>query len=374
LGGGTQGRIESALRKGITMALCKKASRPVRCGRALATGACVLAAAGHALACTTMALGPAGRGVVAYSYDQTLTGAGMVVVNPVGVLRTSIMEAPQATWRAAHASISFNQFGPGMPTAGVNDAGLVVTLMWNDAADFGATPDRPRLNELEFIQYLLDTAATVDGALAALDEVRIDGMIPIQFFLSDRSGAAATLTYLAGKPVVNRGTTLPVPVLTNVNYEILREVLSDQEVVRDRAAPGQEGSLARFLLGAAAVRAQSGGTDVNAAFAALEDVRVPATQWQIVFDPAAGVATWRMAGEETARALRLAELDVSCTTAPLAVQVDDASRSLRPVDLETTELVLAEAFGSFPQFQAFGPEFPAAVAAAQLTGPLCPEE
>lgn len=55
-----------------------------------------IASAGAALACTTMALGPAMDRIVAYSYDTDTTGAGLVVLNAPGTERTAQVEEPPA--------------------------------------------------------------------------------------------------------------------------------------------------------------------------------------------------------------------------------------------------------------------------------------
>lgn len=171
--------------------------------------ALVIGGATAALACTTMVLGPQAHRLVAYSYDQPSSGAGMLVVNPKGVARSSIMDPPQAAWAARHGSVTFNQFGLGMPTAGMNTAGLVVTLMWNADASYGAPTGDPQLNELELIQHLLDTAATVDEALAVAGELHVQGLVPIHYFLVDRHGDTAGLRPGNGELVATRGADLP---------------------------------------------------------------------------------------------------------------------------------------------------------------------
>ena len=72
--------------------------------------------ASAALACSTVAIGPADARLVAYSYDTSATGAGFVFVNPHGARRTSIMEGDPPGWDVVHGSITFNQMGFGMPT------------------------------------------------------------------------------------------------------------------------------------------------------------------------------------------------------------------------------------------------------------------
>ena len=66
-----------------------------------------------------------------------------------------------ASWVSRYGSVTFNQYGREFPNGGMNEAGLVVELMWLDDTTYPATDGRPALDCLEWIQYQLDTAATL---------------------------------------------------------------------------------------------------------------------------------------------------------------------------------------------------------------------
>ena len=74
------------------------------------------------------------------------------------------------------------------------------------------------MGTLEFIQYLLGRAGTLDEALLAAAEVRIAGRTPLHFLVADARGRTATVEFLDGRLVVHEGQRLPVRVLTNDTY------------------------------------------------------------------------------------------------------------------------------------------------------------
>jgi len=171
-----------------------------------------------ALPCTTFVVDSDGGPLFGRNYDFEF-GDAMLVVNPRGLVKTSATEATAgqqpATWTARFGSLTFNQYGVSFPTGGVNERGVVVELLWLAGARYPDADGRPTVSTLEFIQYLLDQAATLDEALRAAADVRIRGATPLHFLVSDRGGRTATVEFLEGRLVVHRDATLPVRVLTN---------------------------------------------------------------------------------------------------------------------------------------------------------------
>src|SRR5215210_4777214 len=106
-------------------------------------------------ACTTFCT----RGLFGRNYDFEI-GHGMVLVNKRGLTKTSQREQP-ASWTSRYGSVTFNQFGRDNATGGMNEKGLVVELMWLGGTEYPKADARPELGTLEWIQYQLDTAATV---------------------------------------------------------------------------------------------------------------------------------------------------------------------------------------------------------------------
>src|SRR5437773_8258818 len=102
---------------------------------------CALTSA-PALGCTTVCLFERERAVVAYNYDFYARD-GLILVNKRGVTRTSWRRSQPAAWTAAHGSVTFNQFGRDNPTTGLNEKGLMVSLMWLDEAVYPPADARP---------------------------------------------------------------------------------------------------------------------------------------------------------------------------------------------------------------------------------------
>lgn len=348
--------------------------------RRLAAAAIVTSIFGPSLAwaCTTMALGPVEHTLVAYSYDLEWSGDGVLMVNPTGAERSSIMESPQAEWTVRFASVTFNQFGLGMPTAGMNTEGLIVTLMWNDDVSYPEADGQARLNELELIQYMLDTAATVEEALDAVQMIHLDGMVPIHYFLVDAHGDAATLAYLDGEPAISRGDGLPIRALTNDTYdELLDGVARFVPFAGADSSPSTErGSQARFANAAMAARQTHDAVTQAQAFDALADVANDDTRWNIVFDPSARTVSYRTVVSPEIRSLALDEVDLTCRPEPLYLDIDSDSAGstadlLEPLYQEENSQYVEAAFSMFPAFQRFGPSFGASIAMAQFDAYRC---
>lgn len=79
----------------------------------------------EAFACTGLRTGVQGRFVMARSYDWSI-GWGMVVFNPLGLVKKGLVLGPKdtpANWTSKHASITFDQYGCEMPNGGLKMPG-----------------------------------------------------------------------------------------------------------------------------------------------------------------------------------------------------------------------------------------------------------
>ena len=100
-----------------------------RTGSFIALGLAALGAA-PAWACTTVCLLDGARPIVAYNYDFD-PPEGLVLVNKRDTAkRSSLRGQGAAAWTASYGSVTFNQFGRDNPTTGINEKGLMVSLMW----------------------------------------------------------------------------------------------------------------------------------------------------------------------------------------------------------------------------------------------------
>lgn len=282
--------------------------------------------------CSTFCLDLGGSRLFGRNYDFDI-GGGFVMSNPAGLQKRGA-EAGGPGWTARFGSLTFNQFGRDNPMGGMNTAGLVIELMWLDEAAYPAVDTRAPLGVLEWIQYQLDTAASVDEVLQNDANVRIHGAVPLHYLVSDRSGKAATIEYLGGKLVAHHGTALRVPVLTNSTY---RESLAYTES-RGERIPGGAGSLERFARaadGLAKLRVKAPADPVSAAFTVLQSVSQENTRWSIVYDQTAGRVHFRTATHTPIRTVNTAKIDFSCRSGVRMLNLDarlagDVTAKLQP--------------------------------------------
>lgn len=275
-----------------------------------------------AVPCTTFVLQDGARLLFGRNLDWNWAD-GLAIVNPRGVAKTALLSPEQspAQWVAKFGSVTFNQFGREQPFGGMNEAGLVVEQMMLPETQYPAVDARPAVDLLQWIQYQLDTCATVAEVIATDARIRIaQPPVParIHYLVCDASGDCATIELLDGRAVVHRGASLPVRVLANSPYA--------QSLQHAKAAPagaaarsGPE-SLDRFACAAAQVaafRAGDAGDGVDYAFAALDQVRIDGgTVWQLVYDLPARLIHVRTTGRPRTRVIAFAALDFETIVTP----------------------------------------------------------
>ena len=248
-------------------------------------------------ACTTFCT----RGLFGRNYDFEI-GYGLVMANKRNVRKVAQTEQP-VTWTSRYGSITFDQFGRDNATGGMNEQGLVVELMWLDGTRYPKPDARGEIGNLEWIQYQLDTAATVAEVIASDKAVRITVRnAPLHFLVVDAKGDAAAIEFLDGKMVVHRKAS----VLANDRYQ--ESVAAMKNGARDRFARASQG-----LAGAATV---------DGAFQLLDEVAQPHTQWSIVYDIPNRVIHWRTAKNRTIRKIKFSSFDFSCATPVQVADVD----------------------------------------------------
>ena len=280
----------------------------------------VIACLGDALhACSTFCIHLGGRKFFGRNYDFEI-GDGMVMVNPAGLQKKGFQPAGPR-WTARFGSVTFNQFGRDNPMGGMNEAGLVVELMWLEDTEYPSEDARASLGVLEWIQYQLDTAVTVDNVLDSHKKVRIDGSVPLHYLVSDATGRAATIEFLHGKLVAHVDEKLPIPVLTNSTYA---ESLGYLES-RNGKAPGGPGSRERFARAAVrleALKRSAPDKPVEALFAVLDDVAQRTTRWSIVYDQSKRVIYFRTDVHRPLRFVAMEGLNFSCAEGTRLLDVD----------------------------------------------------
>jgi penicillin V acylase-like amidase (Ntn superfamily) len=289
-----------------------------------AAAACALLVCGlcdAARACTTFTLRTP-RGVFFGKNYDFVIGDGMLVTNKRGVAKSAALDVAgdtPARWVSRYGSLTFNQFGREFPSGGMNEAGLVIELMWLDGTTYPERDDRPAVGVLGWIQHMLDTCSTTREVIDRAGLVRVAGGVPLHYLVADASGAAATVEFLGGKLVAHAGGTLPVPVLTNDTYaSSMAHLGKHRGFGGPDPVPAGPASLDRFCRASAKVRAfEAGesGSPVDYAFEILGDVAQGRfTRWSIVYDVASRVVYFRTLERAEIRKVPLAAFDLSCAT------------------------------------------------------------
>jgi penicillin V acylase-like amidase (Ntn superfamily) len=279
--------------------------------------------AGDASACTTVCFTDKATPVVAYNYDFH-SGDGLVLVNPRGLAKTSVLDGKPHAWTSRFGSLTFNQYGRDQPMTGINERGLVVAQMWLDEGKYPGPDARPEVGVLEWIQLQLDTAASIAEVLTIAREVRIRSRIPLHYLAADRAGHVAVIEFLNGELHARTGAELPVPVLTNSTYpDSLAHLVRYRGFGGEEEFPAGRRSLDRFVRAAAGRSGAADREPVAHAFATLDSARQEGwTRWSVVYELGRLRAHFRTESDAAIRRVDLNAFDLDC------------SHSVRMLDIE----------------------------------------
>jgi choloylglycine hydrolase len=307
-------------------------------------------AAREAAGCTTFCLRGGSGAVFGRNYDWSI-GSGLVVVNKRGVEKVALLppgERP-ARWTSKFGSLTFNQYGREFPTGGMNEAGLVVEIMWLDQTRYPAPDGRPGLGSLEWVQYQLDRFSTVDEVVRSAGGLRISSDAKLHYLVCERSGRCATLEFLGGKLVVRTGGDLPVAALANSPYDESLRFLKEEGAAAGASGPG---SNARFARAAKGIREFRGGDAVEHAFRTLAGVAQSHTRWSIVYDMAARRVYWQTSANPRRRWVDLGVFDLACSTPVVMLDIDQGqgsmTRRFSPYRAETNRDLVVRSFQGTP--------------------------
>lgn len=185
-------------------------------------------------ACSTIKLQCADE--LIYGHNLNNNGSdvpGLAFINKRGVFKTgrtlselmtkAKTDPSTMTWISRYGSVTFNAFGKDLPDGGMNEAGLYIWEMGlgNEEIVYPKNKTLPKLNQMHWMQYILDNFATVDEAIQCAHDIEIEGW-GWHYFVGDIDGNCAAIDFADGKVVVHQGAAMPVPGLFNALYE--REV------------------------------------------------------------------------------------------------------------------------------------------------------
>lgn len=267
---------------------------------------------------------------------------GYLLSNPRGSTRRSVLGESRrpAEWTAQYGSVTFNLFGRGFPVGGMNERGLVVEHLALPDAAYPDPGGNAMVLEFEWIQYMLDTCATVEEVLVAARKVTIaPERIKMHFLVCDASGEYAVLEFLEGGTEVYRREELRPPAIANSTYaKSLRHLRQFSGHGGTIPLPkGSTVSLDRFAVVADQVttfhRNADDGTALNAAFDILKSV-TSGTLLSVVYEPKGRLLHYRSRGNATPRRIDMAGLDFSAKSLGLMLDMHAPVADATPFSTE----------------------------------------
>lgn len=296
---------------------------------------CGLVGIAPADACTAYLLERGADRAVCRNYDFN-TGEAMLLTNPRGLGKEGQVSRNPAHWTARYGSLTLNQFGRELPLEGMNEAGLVVATLWLDETVLPADTTRPGLSSLQWVQYMLDQAGTVQEALALDSTVTVapGAGSTVHFFLADGKGGCAVVEYLGGRSIHHTGNGMRARVITNDTYENSTRYLDHLKPFGGTEdVPTDMSSLARFARAARYQQRFATEADrslVDYGFASLASVSSGmATQWSVVYDLGTRQVWLRTQRNQQIRTVDLASLDFAPQGPARMLAIDEGKGDLR---------------------------------------------
>jgi len=255
------------------------------------------------------------------------TGIGDIQINQRNVKKTSfpLQDEKPFTWTSKYGSISFNQNGREFPYGGINEAGLVIEQLMMEKTQYPEKDERSGLEELQWIQYQLDMAATVEDVIASDEFLRIsnNSFAPLHFSVVDSDDNFGVIEYLNGEMVSYTGDEASCHVLANECYSsgLSKKIENDTSQ--------------RFVMAANMVESFNPKDEdgLDYLFDILKKVSQGEwTRWSIVYDINNLSIHYFTGNNKTIRKIDLKNIDFSCSPEKLYINID--SNYTNPQDFQ----------------------------------------
>lgn len=278
--------------------------------------------------CTIFSLFPNKEHWIGRTFDWDY-GHGLVFNNKRNVLKNGLRLMPtdiSASWVSQYGSVTFNQFGREFPTGGMNEKGLIVEALELKSSVFPPADGRPSLNELQFIQYLLDNFSSVKNITDELKNIRLSPVgSKLHYFVCDAE-QCMTIEYINGSLVTHMAPNLPVSSFANNTYEehinYARQFTTfggDKPIVLE-----SKDSLDRFVRASYNVKSIDQYEDpVQAVFTFLSDVGSRNNRWQIIYNQDRKTISFRTTSRiSLQRKIDIAAFDFDCKAPVMYFDLD----------------------------------------------------
>lgn len=267
-------------------------------------------------ACTrAVYLGPEGRVLTGRSMDWKLPIVSNLWVFPRGLERDGATGSRPVKWTSRYGSLVVS--GYDISTCdGMNEAGLMVNLLWEVNAKYPADDGvTPRISLSVLPQYFLDRYATVAEAVndlranpvhAATGPLPFDAsrLATVHLSLSDATGDSAVIEFIDGETVIHHGRDYQV--MTNEpTFDRQLAILDYWREVNPREfLPGTVRASDRFVRAHYYINSVVQSADARIAAASVFSViRQTSVPWGISMENAPNLSTtrWRIVGDHKDR-------------------------------------------------------------------------
>jgi len=300
-------------------------------------------------ACTTFLLKTSGALLFCRNYDYDL-GSGFIVINRKGVAKRSFISAPfePLEWVSKYGSVTFNQIGIDAPMGGMNERGLVIAQMALIESKYPVVKEGTALNQLEWIQYQLDTSQSLEEVIKNSMKLRIVPVAtPVHYFISDSLGEIAVIEFLDGKIVVRSGDEVTIPVCSNMIYDQSKVVIKDYDGFGGTKPIPRKWKNIKDIIAIANSRIDSFQKNgkynpIEYCFETLALVGSPErTQWSVVYDIKNMQIHFKSLGNKDTRTINFHQFDFDCKT---AIQILDIQTSNNLTHLKSQFFTLTKEY------------------------------
>lgn len=293
---------------------------------------------------------------------------GLLFVNKRSIYKTARTWSEIATanrenpssfcWISRYGSVTFNNFGRDFPDGGMNEEGLFIWEM-NDDTEYPKNENLPKLNQMNWMQFILDNCRTMEEAVKCAHDFEIDGW-GWHFFVGDAQGNTAAIEFIKGEIVMHKGSEMPVPALFNEPYEREMNLLKYFKGFGGDYDPDlNDPRVPRFVKTAVMTRDYNPDQSVvDYGLKMLEQIKVDdEPEWSVLFDVRKGNIYFKTRINPEVKTVSFDQLDFSNNTPTTMLNIDIKKGGNIAMSLEPFSTGKMESFTREKLIPLFPPEF-----------------
>jgi len=278
-------------------------------------------------ACTAFLLKHNDRYVVGLNFDFH-SNQGIIFINPREIQKTAIPFPGEvsATWIAKYGSVTFNFLGREEPMEGINEKGLMIAALFLSETKLPAPDNRPAVDDMQWIQYMLDNCANIEEVISELKNIRISNQSQtrIHYFLSDEKGNFAIIDFIDGKCTYRVNDKSTNGFISNDSFE-----KSCNDLKQYEGWGGTKSLISSYqkynpeeavVIGAEMIKKYNNAEKIESyAFNILKKVEAPrnkpncGSQWSVVFDCKNKTFQFKTLDNPEKRTINLQSIDFDCS-------------------------------------------------------------